>query len=826
MRRLTTLFILFFIISLLGIPSSTSASPPLQIENAVHIISQDTSQFPTVKARVRVVSGGKTATGLTPENFTIGENSKDLNVNTSTEPLNLAIVIGNGESADLVKNILREFANNYFQEGDQIWLITLSGTQKITSQTDFLTVISSNAINNAGIREYLIPLETALSTLSALDPTINRQAIYIGDFMNKPQSTFQKGNEFRTAGITIHTIQAYTSSNRGTYTGYFQTLAQNGGGTFVGIYNNENYDELNNLFRDIVANRTVYDLSYYSLNGTSESRTVPITAGSSSGTLSYQVTVPTPTVVLTTTTPTVERLAVAAETEDGQQGYRLTTGSFDLAANVTFANYPRQIASVKLVGESSVEGRKEQIHPSPTQNNTFTWSVESYVEGGEYPLSFYAEVTDEFGLTARSEPLSVNVSVNIPEEFQNEIIVTVESTIEVVINEDSCLDEAGNRKNTPECAVAGITSNENAGRVVSIGLIILVFAFPILLGVMFWQRNQIKTIASGAGRRLASTVVDFGSRVSGIFTGGGETKVEMGGGGTFVEEGAYGYIDMSAGPRSGERLYIDRHRYIFGRLKEGGVNCDFPTLTNISRQHCQIVYNQGYFSIEDLGSGNGTFVNGKRLQPNVPMSLSTGTEVKLGTLDDSAVKFTFVAMRGADVQAGVAARTPSGATTQLEDGSKTIPITDTQYERTDPYSSTYSAQGLIPSQQMPGVKDTRIYEQPMPGVDQWPGSPLPPNPDFPPIPAVPSYGIQPPPLVPPQPPAYPDANPPWYAPQQAPTVNDFTEYQMPPAPYPPDPNVYGGNPNQYYSPPPPRKDSRDDDEWAAPVNPPDWNRDL
>ena len=51
----------------------------------------------------------------------------------------------------------------------------------------------------------------------------------------------------------------------------------------------------------------------------------------------------------------------------------------------------------------------------------------------------------------------------------------------------------------------------------------------------------------------------------------------------------------------------------------------------VSRRHARIIYSNGGFMIEDLGSTNGTFVNrGRRLLPGTPHILSDGDEIIVG----------------------------------------------------------------------------------------------------------------------------------------------------------------------------------------------------
>jgi hypothetical protein len=51
----------------------------------------------------------------------------------------------------------------------------------------------------------------------------------------------------------------------------------------------------------------------------------------------------------------------------------------------------------------------------------------------------------------------------------------------------------------------------------------------------------------------------------------------------------------------------------------------------VSRRHARIIFENGGYLIEDLGSTNGTFVNrGRRLLPGTPHRLSDGDEIIVG----------------------------------------------------------------------------------------------------------------------------------------------------------------------------------------------------
>jgi hypothetical protein len=52
----------------------------------------------------------------------------------------------------------------------------------------------------------------------------------------------------------------------------------------------------------------------------------------------------------------------------------------------------------------------------------------------------------------------------------------------------------------------------------------------------------------------------------------------------------------------------------------------------VSREHCALEMVAGRLQVTDLGSVNGTFINGTRLDPNIPHLLKNGDELMLGSL--------------------------------------------------------------------------------------------------------------------------------------------------------------------------------------------------
>ncbi|MEE9370950.1 MAG: FHA domain-containing protein [Sedimentisphaerales bacterium] len=59
-------------------------------------------------------------------------------------------------------------------------------------------------------------------------------------------------------------------------------------------------------------------------------------------------------------------------------------------------------------------------------------------------------------------------------------------------------------------------------------------------------------------------------------------------------------------------------------------NCDLRVpLRSVSRRHCQLNHDDGLWRIRDLGSRNGTYLNGKRVEEAV---IQAGDSIRIGPL--------------------------------------------------------------------------------------------------------------------------------------------------------------------------------------------------
>lgn len=81
---------------------------------------------------------------------------------------------------------------------------------------------------------------------------------------------------------------------------------------------------------------------------------------------------------------------------------------------------------------------------------------------------------------------------------------------------------------------------------------------------------------------------------------------------------------------SAEESYIGRWDADNGIFPDVDLDAHDPE-AKVSRRHARILFENGKYSIEDLGSTNGTYVNrGRRLIPGAPQAINNGDEIIVG----------------------------------------------------------------------------------------------------------------------------------------------------------------------------------------------------
>ena len=99
-------------------------------------------------------------------------------------------------------------------------------------------------------------------------------------------------------------------------------------------------------------------------------------------------------------------------------------------------------------------------------------------------------------------------------------------------------------------------------------------------------------------------------------------------------EGGRGVLIVKRGPNAGSKFFLDTDATMIGRHPDSDIFLDDVT---VSRRHAEIRRSSGSFSLHDVGSLNGTYVNRERVEE---APLASGDEIQIG-------KFKLVFLSGA-----------------------------------------------------------------------------------------------------------------------------------------------------------------------------------
>lgn len=89
-------------------------------------------------------------------------------------------------------------------------------------------------------------------------------------------------------------------------------------------------------------------------------------------------------------------------------------------------------------------------------------------------------------------------------------------------------------------------------------------------------------------------------------------------------EGGRGVLIVKRGPNAGSKYFLDTDVTVIGRHPDSAIFLDDIT---VSRRHAEIRRGDGAFSIHDVGSLNGTYVNRQRMEEG---QLRSGDEIQVG----------------------------------------------------------------------------------------------------------------------------------------------------------------------------------------------------
>jgi pSer/pThr/pTyr-binding forkhead associated (FHA) protein len=87
---------------------------------------------------------------------------------------------------------------------------------------------------------------------------------------------------------------------------------------------------------------------------------------------------------------------------------------------------------------------------------------------------------------------------------------------------------------------------------------------------------------------------------------------------------------VASGKSAGRAISLKNGQLLIGRAEE----CDIrPLGEDVSRKHCAIVLEGDQITVQDLGSRNGTYVNGTKIEAKTRVPVKHGDIVRVGPLE-------------------------------------------------------------------------------------------------------------------------------------------------------------------------------------------------
>ena len=104
-------------------------------------------------------------------------------------------------------------------------------------------------------------------------------------------------------------------------------------------------------------------------------------------------------------------------------------------------------------------------------------------------------------------------------------------------------------------------------------------------------------------------------------------------------------LQVCNGPGANRSFALQKTRLVLGRNDPNTTvdidlgACELGDPPKVSRRHAELQWVEGELQLIDLGSTNGTFVDGQELkplgdrQPSAPVKLKVGSRIRLGNLE-------------------------------------------------------------------------------------------------------------------------------------------------------------------------------------------------
>jgi hypothetical protein len=639
-------FVLFWAFLILQI-TSVNAQESLSFE----VIGTPTYNQDTDSVSVDLVIQGNRnldLTDLTASDFDIGEASSNVVVDGQRRlPIAMAIIIdlSIGSDDDLIRDTLQSFFTHYYQADDDITLYILDGED---DEPRVVTVdsleMADDVIGDLTKQDDYYSTDTAWSKalgdlrLKGVSSVRPRVALHIASFASR---TADVGTVFGFVNedIPFHVVQAHRS--RQDQGELFLKLGDNGGGFYSDnmkgqfVLSDEDYKPINTLkllFEKINDMRLVYQLSYTSQSQSLDQvRDVQLKAR-----LNNQYTVETQFTYSRDFDPPQIEFANPADLNVNRVPFRDDNLNIVFTRNtqpITISpSYPdgvqRSIESMRLEvlesGTNSVlqSTLTSDLTPNMEGQYIVLWNLDDFtVPDTVTNLQVRVTAVDELGLTAQTErPAIVSVSnapplpTPTPAPTQNP------------------LGDAGDGGDLIIAPPVQSSMTANQPTDTSINLLVFVTVVLVIVSVILlarvWRLSRDTAVTSNVSQAVDRADI-VPNNLDDMHTPTEDELLAM----DQQESTVLAQLVVTKGYTTEifpQRVIEIRSKtFLIGRAEDDATNL-IINVPYVSPQHCEILVEDGnQFTVRDLGSKNGTFVNDERVKEDDSLPAPLGSEISI-----------------------------------------------------------------------------------------------------------------------------------------------------------------------------------------------------
>ena len=602
-------------------------------------------------------------TNLTPANFEIGEPASNVMVTANHQlPIAMAIVVDMsvGSDADLIRSTLKSFFLNYYQPNDDVTMYILDGASNRPRVEIIDSVETANQVID-GLRQqapfYFISdaLRQSLADLinKGSSPVRPRVALHIGSLISRPDEV-SASLGFARENIPYHVAQAHRLRNQ--QASLFRQLANNGGGLFSNnqsglfVLDDVDYQAVNTLkilFDTIDNSRLVYHLTYTTLNQSLlETQAVPLTVRINDQFLattnfSYSRTFDPPQIEFSNPADLIVN-RVPFRDEDGQIAYSRNTQTVSIKAS-----YPdgvsRDLVSLRLevidAGSDNILQSTLTSELTPTIDDTYvlTWNLDDFSTPDTLTdLRVKVTAFDALGLTAFTErSATVSVTIAPPLPTSTPAPTATASAVPEDIEPTPAIGPPINTASITTTNIQNVTNDPNTTLyVVAIFILVLVAIILLFRVLRFWQDGNIQMVQYTADGEMIMMPMSRENIVpNNLEDMPTPAPHELDAMDMMSEQRVLAQLIVTKGFDSAifesRVIPITDEEFLIGRSEDG--ECDLViNVPYVSPHHCVIMVGDNHqYTIRDLNSKNGTFVNDERIPEEEGMPAPIGSEISI-----------------------------------------------------------------------------------------------------------------------------------------------------------------------------------------------------